>query len=224
MLIKRFIMKIIMTKINIYINEGEKQIINNQVSNEVKNNSPSYSPCSQGNINITLTSHIKRFDLPLTINNSTLISYTEQKEKGNGNIVEDKKIEIKEISEVKDVGEIKQKSENNLFGNNLTICSSNVLIRGVKIKKKEIYQKNKYNNIVHKEINDLKISKIKEIENVEINLAENINKININVISTNNTNISGLLKSMDKRWKKYEKELKIRLAYSSSNEIIFLKR
>ena len=28
-------------------------IINNQVSNEVKNNSPSYSPCSQGNINIT---------------------------------------------------------------------------------------------------------------------------------------------------------------------------
>ena len=41
-----------------------------------------------------------------------------------------KKNEIKEISEVKDVGEIKQKSENNLFGNNLTICRSNVLIRG----------------------------------------------------------------------------------------------
>ena len=51
---------------NIYINEGEKQIISNQVSNEVKNNSPSYSPCSQGNINITLTSHIKRFHQPWT--------------------------------------------------------------------------------------------------------------------------------------------------------------
>ena len=162
--------------------------------------------------------------MPLTINNSTLISYTEQKEKGNGNIVEDKQIDIKEISEVKDVGEIKQKSENNLFWNNLTICSSNVLIRGSQNKNERNIPKNKYNNIVHKEISNLKISKIKEIENVETNLAENINKININVISTNNTNISGLFKFMDKWWKKYEKELKIRLTYSSSNETIFVKR
>ena len=210
--------------INININEGDKQIINNQASNEVKNNPPSYSPCSQGNLNITLTSHIKRFDLPLTINNSTLISYKEQKEKRNENIVEEKKIEIKEISEVKDVGEIKQKSEKNLFGNNLTINSSSVLIRGGQNKNEKKLQKNKYNNIVHKEITDFKISKIKEIENVEINLAENNNNTNINVVNTNNTNISDLLKSMDKRWKEYEKEFKMRLTYISSNETIFLNK
>ena len=209
---------------NININEGDKKIINNQVSNEVKNNPPSYSPCSQGNLNITLTSHIKRFDLPLTINNSTLISYIEQKEKGNENILEEKKIEIKEISEAKDVGEIKQKTEKNLFGNNLTISSLNVLIRGEENKKERNLPKNKYNNIVHKEITDFKISKIKGTENVEINLAENNNNTNINVVNTNNTNISDLLKSMDKRWKEYEKEFKMRLTYISSNETIFLNK
>ena len=207
---------------NINANVGDNQIKNNQVSNEIKNNPPSYSPCSQENLNITLTSHIKRFDLPLAINNSILISYQEQKE--NENIVEEKKIEIKEISEEKDMGEIKQKSEKNSFGNNLTISSSNLLIRGIQKINERNLSKNKYNNIVHKEITDFKISKIKETEKVEINLAENNNNININAERTNITNVSDLLKSMDKRWKEYEKEFKMRLTYISSNETIFFNK
>ena len=60
------------------------------------------------------------------------------------------------------MGEIKQKSENNIFGNYLTISSSNLLIRGGQNKNEGI-SKNKYNNIVHKEISKFKISKIKGI-------------------------------------------------------------
>ena len=51
------------------INTNEKNTLtsNNQISNEAQTTLPSYSPSSQ--VNLTLTSHIKKFDLPLTINN-----------------------------------------------------------------------------------------------------------------------------------------------------------
>ena len=198
--------------INTIINKGDNQVNNNFNSNIIKYNPQSYISCSQESL--TLISHIKKFDLSLAINNSTLnylISYPIKNE--NENNIEDKKIE-----------EIKEIKEKNSFWNNLTTSSSTLFIRGEQnLKRMSIHlSKTNYNNIVHKEITDFIISKNKNIQNIEINPAEN--NTNINKVNSNNINISDLLKSMNKRWKEYEKVFKMRLTYISSTETIFLNK
>ena len=202
------------------INTNEK---NNQISNEAQTTLPSYSPSSQ--VNLTLTSHIKKFDLPLTINNSTLnylIDIQKKTINEKENIIEEHKIEIKEKKEINEIKEIKP--EKNSFGKNLIVSNSTLFIGGGQnLKGMRIHlSKPNYNNIVHKEITDFKISKNKSIENVKINLEEN--KTDIINNNTNNTSVFDLLKSMNKRWKEYEKEFKMRLTYISNKETIILNK
>ena len=207
------------------INTNEKNTLtsNNQISNEAQTTLPSYSPSSQ--VNLTLTSHIKKFDLPLTINNSTLnylIDIQKKTINEKENIIEEHKIEIKEKKEINEIKEIKP--EKNSFGKNLIVSNSTLFIGGGQnLKGMRIHlSKPNYNNIVHKEITDFKISKNKSIENVKINLEEN--KTDIINNNTNNTSVSDLLKSMNKRWKEYEKEFKMRLTYISNKETIILNK
>ena len=207
------------------INTNEKNTLtsNNQISNEAQTTLPSYSPSSQ--VNLTLTSHIKKFDLPLTINNSTLnylIDIQKKTINEKENIIEEHKIEIKEKKEINEIKEIKP--EKNSFRNNLIVSNSTLFIGGGQnLKGMRIHlSKPNYNNIVHKEITDFKISKNKSIENVKINLEEN--KTDIINNNTNNTSVSDLLKSMNKRWKEYEKEFKMRLTYISNKETIILNK
>ena len=207
------------------INANEKNTLtsNNQISNEAQTTLPSYSPSSQ--VNLTLTSHIKKFDLPLTINNSTLnylIDIQKKTINEKENIIEEHKIEIKEKKEINEIKEIKP--EKNSFGKNLIVSNSTLFIGGGQnLKGMRIHlSKPNYNNIVHKEITDFKISKNKSIENVKINLEEN--KTDIINNNTNNTSVSDLLKSMNKRWKEYEKEFKMRLTYISNKETIILNK
>ena len=207
------------------INANEKNTLtsNNQISNEAQTTLPSYSPSSQ--VNLTLTSHIKKFDLPLTINNSTLnylIDIQKKTINEKENIIEEHKIEIKEKKEINEIKEIKP--EKNSFRNNLIVSNSTLFIGGGQnLKGMRIHlSKPNYNNIVHKEITDFKISKNKSIENVKINLEEN--KTDIINNNTNNTSVSDLLKSMNKRWKEYEKEFKMRLTYISNKETIILNK
>ena len=207
------------------INTNEKNTLtsNNQISNEAQTTLPSYSPSSQ--VNLTLTSHIKKFDLPLTINNSTLnylIDIQKKTINEKENIIEEHKIEIKEKKEINEIKEIKP--EKNSFRNNLIVSNSTLFIGGGQnLKGMRIHlSKPNYNNIVHKEITDFKISKNKSIENVKINLEEN--KTDIINNNTNNTSVSDLLKYMNKRWKEYEKEFKMRLTYISNKETIILNK
>lgn len=207
------------------INANEKNTLtsNNQISNEAQTTLPSYSPSSQ--VNLTLTSHIKKFDLPLTINNSTLnylIDIQKKTINEKENIIEEHKIEIKEKKEINEIKEIKP--EKNSFRKNLIVSNSTLFIGGGQnLKGMRIHlSKPNYNNIVHKEITDFKISKNKSIENVKINLEEN--KTDIINNNTNNTSVSDLLKSMNKRWKEYEKEFKMRLTYISNKETIILNK
>ena len=212
-------------------NEQENEINNESSNNQNQNqnanivkNIPSYSLCSQ--TNLTLTSHIKSFDLPLSINNSTLnylISHPKKESIDN--------LEVKEIIEIKEKSEIKksveklennenkenkENKEKNSFRKNLTISSSCIFIGGGQnLKGMRIHLTNHKNNIVHKEITDFKINKNKPVEKVEINLSESKN---------NNNNLSNYLEEMQKRWKEAEKEYKMRLTYISNNETITINK
>lgn len=197
---------------------------NENQNNNIVKNIPSYSTCSQ--TNLTLTSHKKSFDLPLSINNNSNFSYLIIKENNNDNLKVNENIEIKEKNEIKKSIEKTEKTENkenkekNSF-RNLAISSSCIVIEGGQyLKGMRIHlSKNKNNNIVHKEITDFKINKNKSVEKVEINLSENKNNNNIG-----NNNLSNYLEAMQKRWKEAEKEYKMRLTYISSNEGIFINK
>ena len=138
------------------IQNNEINKINVNISNNLEKNTPkaipSFSICPQNNFN--LSSHIKSFDLPLSINNSSLnyLSKNEQREK-------------------------------NSTKNNLIISSLNsIFIKGEQNSNgKENLSKAKAENIVHKEITDFKISKKKIVEKVNIdldNLTESLKAIN----------------------------------------------
>ena len=138
------------------IENNEINKINVNISNNLEKNTPkaipSFSICPQNNFN--LSSHIKSFDLPLSINNSSLnyLSKNEQREK-------------------------------NSTKNNLIISSLNsIFIKGEQNSNgKKNLSMAKAENIVHKEITDFKISKKKIIEKVNIdldNLTESLKAIN----------------------------------------------
>ena len=209
-------------------NEQENEINNESSNNQNQNqnanivkNIPSYSLCSQ--TNLTLTSHIKSFDLPLSINNSTLNYLISHPKKESIDNLEVKEIiEIKEKSEIKksveklENNENKENKEKNSFRKTLTISSSCIFIGGGQnLKGMRIHLTNHKNNIAHKEITDFKINKNKPVEKVEINLSESKN---------NNNNLSNYLEEMQKRWKEAEKEYKMRLTYISNNETITINK
>ena len=138
------------------IQNNEINKINVNISNNLEKNTPkaipSFSICPQNNFN--LSSHIKSFDLPLSINNSSLnyLSKNEQREK-------------------------------NSTKNNLIISSLNsIFIKGEQNSNgKKNLSMAKAENIVHKEITDFKISKKKIVEKVNIdldNLTESLKAIN----------------------------------------------
>ena len=138
------------------IQNNEINKINVNISNNLEKNTPKaiplFSICPQNNFN--LSSHIKSFDLPLSINNSSLnyLSKNEQREK-------------------------------NSTKNNLIISSLNsIFIKGEQNSNgKKNLSMAKAENIVHKEITDFKISKKKIVEKVNIdldNLTESLKAIN----------------------------------------------
>ena len=167
-------------------NVNSKNIENNNNSKKIV----SYSPSPQEKI--TLISRIKSFNLPLSINGTSLNYIVKT--------------------------EIKQEKENNI-GNilpkqNYSITKTSVSIKAVE-KKIENIQTSKiyssYNNVIHKEVVCLKNVKENQAENVEINL---------NVNENQKDNIVDAMKMIIKRWKEKEKEFKMRLTYISNNFVI----
>ena len=171
---------------------------------------PSYSLCRQ--FDFYLSSHIKHFDLPLSINNTSLnylINYQNKENKENKDSNES--IEIKKSI---------QSQGKSTLTKNFAISSSSIFIgAGQNLKGMRIHLSNHKNNIVHKEINDFKISKSKSIEKVEINLSEKKNDKN-----DKNEQLLSSLETINKRWKQAEKKYKTRLSYISNNETIFLNK
>ena len=168
---------------------------------------PSYSLYRQ--FDFYLSSHIKHFDLPLSINNTSLnylINYQNKENKENKDSNES--IEIKKSI---------QSQGKSTLAKNFAISSSSIFIgAGQNLKGMRIHLSNHKNNIVHKEITDFKISKNKSIEKVEINLSEKKNDKNEQLLSS--------LETINKRWKQAEKEYKTRLSYIPNNETIFLNK
>jgi hypothetical protein len=73
--------------------------------------------------------------------------------------------------------------------------------------------KNEYDNVVHKEITNLKNSKNKNVENVAINLSDN-----------KTDNLLNSLETIKKRWLKNQKENKFRLSYINNNETFIINK
>ena len=152
----------------------------------------SYSLCNQTNFNIV--SHIKKFDDPLLINNYSFNLITKSNEQLN-----------KEIDKVN----IKSDNENKKM---LLIKSFDIFICGnqnLKAKNIHITNSTKKDNLVYKEIINLKSSKNEEEKNVEINKKEE-----------EKNNLIDSLETMNKRWKEAQREFKMRISYINKNEAL----
>ena len=150
----------------------------------------SYSLCNQTNLNIV--SHIKKFDDPLLINNYSFNFVTKSNEQLN-----------KEINKVN----IKSDNENKKM---LLIKSFDIFICGnqnLKAKNIHITNSTKKDNLVYKEIINLKSSKNEEEKNVEINKKEE-----------EKNNLIDSLETINKRWKEAQREFKMRISYINKNE------
>ena len=135
------------------IEETEKNIVNNNILNNLNKNIPELSLCKETNFN--LTSHIKSFELPLSISKSSL------------NYLNKQKIEKNELKQSIDNKE-KNTSRKNYI---ITTISSIFIGGGQNLKGKSIHlSKNSPDNLVHKEIMDTKTNKNKSIEKVDISL------------------------------------------------------
>ena len=193
-----------------------KSINNNDNLNnkKVKEKKPiiGYSICTQSYFD--LYSHIKKFDLPLVINNSSLTylrsqKITEKKENNNN----------KEIKRNNENINNMENTEKNSFKKNLLITTSNLficsgqIIKGNRIHLSGSTNKNEYDNVVHKEIINLKNSNNKSNEKVTINLNE-----------SKKNNLLNSLELIKKRWKESEKEIKFNLSYINNNETIILNK
>jgi len=152
----------------------------------------SYSLCNQTNFNIV--SHIKKFDEPLLINNYSFNFITKNNEQLK-----------KEINKVN----IKSDNENKKM---LLIKSFDIFICGnqnLKAKNIHITNSTKKDNLVYKEIINLKSSKNEEEKNVEINKKEE-----------EKNNLIDSLETMNKRWKEAQREFKMRISYINKNEAL----
>ena len=181
-------------------NNGPDTSANNNKMDEIKPKQI-FSQCPQSNFNLIY--HNKTFNLPLLINNKSSLSYliTQQSKK------------ITEIKENKD------NLESNSFKKGLAISTSSLFIsegqnlKGMRIHLINNTSKNEYDNVVHKEITNLKNSKNKNADNVEINLSNN---------STDN--LFNSLETIKKRWLKYQKEYKFKLSYINNNETVIINK
>ena len=181
-------------------NNGPDTSANNNKMDEIKPKQI-FSQCPQCNFNLTY--HIKTFNLPLLINNKSSLSYliTQQSKK------------ITEIKENKD------NLESNSFKKGLAISTSSLFIsegqnlKGMRIHLINNTSKNEYDNVVHKEITNLKNSKNKNDDNVEINLSNNTTD-----------NLFNSLETIKKRWLKYQKEYKFKLSYINNNETVIINK
>ena len=152
----------------------------------------SYSLCNQTNLNIV--SHIKKFDDPLLINNYSFNFVTKSNEQLN-----------KEINKIN----IKSDNENKKM---LLIKSFDIFICGnqnLKAKNIHITNSTKKDNLVYKEIINLKSSKNEEEKNVEINKKEE-----------EKNNLIDSLETINKRWKEAQREFKMRISYINKNEAL----
>ena len=152
----------------------------------------SYFLSKQTNFNIY--SHIKKFDAPLLINNSSFNLICKKKEINNG-----KKIE--NLPKL-------------VFKKNYEIISSNIFIGGSKLNsnKIQITNSSKKGNLLKREITNLKNNKILNEEQKEENDKKEIEK----------NNLINSLEIIHKRWKEAQKEYKMRLSYKNTNEILII--
>jgi len=152
----------------------------------------SYFLSKQTNFNIY--SHIKKFDAPLLINNSSFNLICKKKEINN-----DKKIE--NLPKL-------------VFKKNYEIISSNIFIGGSKLNsnKIQITNSSKKGNLLKREITNLKNNKILNEEQKEENDKKEIEK----------NNLINSLEIIHKRWKEAQKEYKMRLSYKNTNEILII--
>ena len=187
-------------------NNGPDTSANNNKIDEVKPKQI-FSQCPQSNFNLIY--HNKTFNLPLLINNNSSFSYLiSQQNKKND-----------EIKENKENKENKDNLEINSFKKGLAISTSSLFIsegqnlKGMRIHLINNTSKNEYDNVVHKEITNLKNSKNKNVENVAINLSDN-----------KTDNLLNSLETIKKRWLKYQKEYKFKLSYINNNETFIINK
>ena len=182
-------------------NNGPDTNANNDKNNEEVKPKPILSQCPQTNFNLTY--HIKTFDLPLLINNSSSLSYLISQP-------------IKKNDEVK---ENKDSTEVNSFKKGLAISTSSLFIsegqnlKGMRIHLINQTTKNEYDNVVHKEITSLKNSKNKNVENVEINLSDSRTNVLMKSIET-----------IKKRWLQNQKQYKFKLSFINNNETVTINK
>ena len=152
----------------------------------------SYFLSKQTNFNIF--SHIKKFDAPLLINNSSFNLICK-----NIGINNDKKNE---------------NSKKLLNKKNYEIVSSNIFVGGSKLNsnKIQITNSSKKGNLLKREITNLKNNK-----NLNEEQKEEINKKEIE-----KNNLINSLEIINKRWKEAQKEYKMRLSYKNPNEILVI--
>ena len=144
--------------------------------------------------NFNIISHIKRFDLPLLINNSSFNLICKKKE-----IVNNKNNE---------------NSKKLVNKRNYEIISSNIFIGGNKLNSNNIQITNssKKGNLLKREITNLKNNK-----NFNEEQKEEINKKEIE-----KNNLINSLEIIHKRWKEAQKEYKMRISYKNLNEILVI--
>ena len=190
-----------------YINTQKKNIsnnsnpnttnINNQIANiqnkdnngDTSGRGPSYSITNENTINLSY--HVKSFNLPLSIdNNNNSFNYLTTIPKKENN-----------------------ETNNTIsFRKNYVITSSNIFLgarQNLKEMNLNVIETKKYNNVIHKEIKDLKSHHKNNIEKVDINLTQ-----------SKNVNILSSIEEINKRWREAEKEYKMRLNYIANNETI----
>ena len=155
----------------------------------------SYSSCNQTNFNIV--SHIKKFDAPLLINNYSFNFFTKINEQLNNDI---NKLNLKPENENKKMLLIKSFD--------IFICGN----QNLKAKNIHLTNSTKKDNVVYKEVINLKNSKNEEEEK----------KIEINKKEEEKNNLLNSLKAINKRWKEEQREFKMRLSYTNKNEVLMI--
>ena len=169
--------------------------LNENINNDDKNIKGSESKFKQvdyslcNQSNLKLISHIKKFDSPLLISNNSF-SFLNEKRKG---------------PEVNNNNQIKNEIQNDIKKNFL-IKSFDIFICGnqnLKSKNIHITNSTKKDNVVYKEIIDTKINK-NEIEEKKFQV---------------DNNLINSLEIINKRWKKEQREFKMRLSYINKAEV-----
>ena len=150
--------------------------------------------CNQTSFKIV--SHIKKFDTPLLINNNSFNFCIKKKEKEDNNI---EVIKPKIDNENKKIYLIK--SFDIFISGNQNLKSKNI----------RITTSSKKDNIVHREIKDLK--------NVQNRLEAKENGANN---KGNENNLLNSLEIISKRWKDEQKVFKMRLSYTNKSEVLMI--